>query len=356
MKELLDRTTFIHFLRFSAAAIVALAHLRDVMFADYKALLVHPLWFTGVAALTGFAGDAVMIFFVISGWLVGGGLLRDRYSAKPYSEYTVARITRLWTVLIPLFTIQALSHFPEFFRFSGAYGAGTLVGNLIGFQTVYFDFYAGNFPLWSLANETAYYAAFAGLIAAFDARFSAFTRAACLIAVISYGAVLTSSIRVYFVVWLIGALATRLRFHASNRNIYIYLLTFIAIIIFKRANNLVNNITYDIASSIPLALLLSNLPEVNCSKWKPIFGRLAAFSFSLYVVHVPLISLFNLNNSDRADLSANHLAEFCWNFALLLAFAFIYAQLFEARYSAVRQWMRGRVISPVVKESKPCPQ
>lgn len=105
MKELLDRTTFIHFLRFSAAAIVALAHLRDVMFADYKALLVHPLWFTGVAALTGFAGDAVMIFFVISGWLVGGGLLRDRYSAKPYSEYTVARITRLWTVLIPLFTI-----------------------------------------------------------------------------------------------------------------------------------------------------------------------------------------------------------------------------------------------------------
>jgi peptidoglycan/LPS O-acetylase OafA/YrhL len=326
------------------------------MFADYKALPIHPLWFTGVAAVTGFAGDAVMVFFVISGWLVGGGLLKARHSANPYSEYMVARVARLWTVLIPLFTIQALSHFPEFFRFSGPYGAGTLVGNLIGFQTVYFDTYAGNFSLWSLANETAYYVAFAVLIAAFDARFSAFTRAACLIAVISYGAVLTSSICVYFVVWLIGALATRLHFHASNRNIYICLLAFLAIIIFKRANNLVNNITYDIASSIPLALLLSNLPEVNGAKWKPIFARMAAFSFSLYVVHVPLISLFNFNKSDLADLSTHHLAEFCWSFALLLAFAFIYAQLFEARYSAVRQWMRGRVISHVVKESRPCPQ
>jgi peptidoglycan/LPS O-acetylase OafA/YrhL len=351
VKELLDRTTFIYFLRFSAAGIVALAHLRDVMFADYKALLVHPLWFTGVAALTGFAGDAVMIFFVMSGWLVGGGLLNARNSAKPYSEYTIARITRLWTVLLPLFAIQAVSHFPEFFRFSGAYGAGTLLGNLTGFQTVYFDTYAGNFPLWSLANETAYYAAFAGLIAAFDARFSAFTRAACLITVISYGAVLTGSIRVYFVVWLIGALATRLRFTVSNRNFYIYLLTFLAIIIFKRANNLVNNITYDIASSIPLALLLSNLPEVNGAKWKPIFARLAEFSFSLYVVHMPIIWLFNFNNSDLTDLSIRHLAEFCWNFALLLTFAFIYAQLFEARYSTVRQWVRGRVISRDVKQS-----
>ena len=351
MKELLDRTTFIHFLRFSAAGIVASAHLRDVTFTDYKALPIHPLWFTGVAALTGFAGDAVMIFFVISGWLVGGGLLKARYSTNKYSEYMVARITRLWTVLLPLFAIQAVSHFPEFFRFSGTYGAGTLVGNLIGFQTVYFDTYATNFPLWSLANETAYYVAFAGLIVAFDTRLSTFTRAACLIAVISYGAVLTSSICVYFVVWLIGALATRLRFPASNRNICIYLLAFLAIIVFKRANNLVNDITYDIASSIPLALLLSNLPEINGAKWKPLFARLAAFSFSLYVVHVPLIFLFNFNNSDLTDLSIHHLAQFCWNFALLLMFAFIYAQLFEARYSAVRQWMRARVISRDAKQS-----
>ena len=83
VNELLDRTTFIHFLRFSAAAIVASAHLRDIMFADYKALPSHPLWFTGVAAFTGFAGDAVMIFFVISGWLVGGGLFENSPFSQP---------------------------------------------------------------------------------------------------------------------------------------------------------------------------------------------------------------------------------------------------------------------------------
>jgi len=349
VEPLISRTTFIHFLRFSAAGVVAAAHLRDVMFADYKAVLVRPVWFTGLAGITGFAGDAVMIFFVISGWLVGGSLLNRRDSLNPYKDYVVARVSRLWSVLVPLFIIQAVCHFPGLFDVYGTYGAVTVVGNLIGLQTVYFDTYAGNFPLWSLANETAYYAAFVGLVAAFDARLSKFKRIACVVGVLSYGAILTYQIDVYFSVWLIGAMATRLRLKSSKKNIVLFASLFMFLIVFKRYNNMVNDIIFDVASSVPLALLLNSIPDSKGAKFERLLAHLAGFSFSLYVIHMPLISLFNFQSSNLMDMSVRHFDDFCFRLVLLIVLAFIYGKIFEDRYPIIRRWMSKRLTTPIAR-------
>jgi peptidoglycan/LPS O-acetylase OafA/YrhL len=54
--------------------------------------------------------EAVIVFFVLSGYFVGGGVLRAwQTGAWSWSTYAIQRLTRLWIVLIPaLFLTLAL--------------------------------------------------------------------------------------------------------------------------------------------------------------------------------------------------------------------------------------------------------
>ena len=56
-------------------------HARSLVFVDYGELQSPGLWAKGFYFLTGFGHEAVMVFFVISGYLVGGkvwSLYRER--------------------------------------------------------------------------------------------------------------------------------------------------------------------------------------------------------------------------------------------------------------------------------------
>ncbi len=102
----MKQSTAIDLARGLAAVVVAASHLRNHMLPDYK-VVEHPhLWFKVVAFLTGFGGQAVIVFFVLSGWLVGGGLLSRSGSANSLTHYAIDRISRLWTVLIPVMLLN----------------------------------------------------------------------------------------------------------------------------------------------------------------------------------------------------------------------------------------------------------
>lgn len=342
---LAERASFIHATRFVAALIVAGAHLRSAMFVDYKAVAAPPIWFAALATLSGFAGDAVMVFFVISGWLVGGSLLDARKSKHVYRDYAIARTRRLWSVMLPLFLIQAMLHPAQVPDLLGPYGAVTLAGNLLGLQTVWTSFFGGNFPLWSLANETAYYVSFALLLAVFDCNLSTRRRAICLATLCAYAAILTPSIRLYFVIWLIGALATRaplgqLRFRAAVR--HLSGTVFFLLVLYKRYYGHINEISYDIASSVSFAVLLATLPIGRTAPGANTrVARLAGFSFSLYVLHVPLIYWFDLQDAARADVSLARLGEYLARLSFILLASFLYGQAFEQRHQALRGWIIG---------------
>jgi peptidoglycan/LPS O-acetylase OafA/YrhL len=158
----------ISLLRGMAALQVAAAHLRAEFMPSLRSLEQPAQWYQGLAFFTGFAHQAVVVFFLISGWLVGGSLLNKRTEPDAIKLYAIDRITRLWTVLIPTFLlILALGILtgdidPRRVDFSpdNPYSVTALAGNLAALQTVSVPQFGGNYPLWSLANEGWYYLLF----------------------------------------------------------------------------------------------------------------------------------------------------------------------------------------------------
>jgi peptidoglycan/LPS O-acetylase OafA/YrhL len=113
-------------IRGAAAVLVLLGHLRNLFFVDFSEVVgkANPL-VKLVYLATGFSHYAVMIFFVLSGFLVGGGVLRGRMEGKwSWSLYSTNRLTRLWLVLIPALLIGAIwDHCGiHIFGTSGIYG------------------------------------------------------------------------------------------------------------------------------------------------------------------------------------------------------------------------------------------
>lgn len=162
----------------SALAVVA-GHLRAAIFVDYSPSDTTTFSDKLFYAVTALGHEAVMVFFVLSGFFVGGSILR-RGQCFRWPEYALARLTRLWVVLIPALLFTAFVDYligassPEVLAGSyyrqwssgpsseAAYSliTSTFVANVFFLQTIVAPVYGSNSPLWSLANEFWYYALF----------------------------------------------------------------------------------------------------------------------------------------------------------------------------------------------------
>ena len=89
-------------LRWLAALAVTAAHTRNLVFVDHAEVTSPTLWTNLFYFLTLFGTQAVVVFFVISGLLVGGKLVNDvkgrRFRVRVYA---IDRLTRLGIVLVP---------------------------------------------------------------------------------------------------------------------------------------------------------------------------------------------------------------------------------------------------------------
>ena len=96
-------------LRGVAAFWVFLSHWRDCLFVDYPDVHPHHLLMGAGYLSTGLGHQWVVVFFVLSGYLVGGSVLRqmatDRWSL---GGYALKRLTRLYAVLIPALILGGL--------------------------------------------------------------------------------------------------------------------------------------------------------------------------------------------------------------------------------------------------------
>ena len=71
------RLLWLDLIRGLSALAVAAGHLRLVMMCNYTDLPEPALHQTAFYVLTGLSSQAVMVFFVLSGFLVGGSALRS---------------------------------------------------------------------------------------------------------------------------------------------------------------------------------------------------------------------------------------------------------------------------------------
>ena len=105
------RTASVHLdaLRGIAAVGVCLSHLRDFFFVDYPHPAHKNLLLAAIHLVSGLRHQWVIVFFVLSGYLVGGSVLRSMALGRwSWREYLLNRLTRLYIVLVPALVLGGL--------------------------------------------------------------------------------------------------------------------------------------------------------------------------------------------------------------------------------------------------------
>lgn len=347
------------------------------MYPGLRTLADPSLWFQGFAFITGFAHQAVLVFFLISGWLVGGSLLNKVGQPGALTSYAIDRVTRLWTVLIPTFFLTLVFGFASGvlqwgvldFSATNEFSAASFAGNLFGLQGIVLDDFGGNYALWSLANETWYYTMFPLLVFLFTAprrslRFAC--GAALALAVVG----LPAAIVMYFAVWLLGVAFSRIRIDCGAGVRWAWLVPLLAASAYFRLtadNDRFDQATLgiDLLLGLMFLCLLSSLrfraaPTSLLARPLARTGKFFAdFSFSLYVLHLPLIFLLKplvLSELGRAKLSPSepvHFAIYLGMLTLLLLGAYLSALLFEARTYRIRRLVKGLITRRHVRLALP---
>ena len=213
----------LHCLRWVAAALVVASHLKPLLFVDHADLRERGLLIDCFYLLTGLGHEAVIVFFVMSGLLVGG-LSLERHRAQRFvpEEFLIQRFSRIYIVLAPallagFFWDQiGLMHFnaaglytesPKF-RMDGVAAHQLswrlLLENGLMLQHIAVPVFGSNGALWSISYEWWCYLLFffcfifiAGC-RRHDPRFH-YGAIACLLLLLLPPAVLR-----YFCIWLIG--------------------------------------------------------------------------------------------------------------------------------------------------------
>lgn len=355
----------ISLLRGLAALQVAAAHLRAEVFPGLRELADPPLAYQLLAFCTAFSHQAVVVFFLISGWLVGGSLLDKFGQPAALRNYAIDRATRLWTVLLPaLFLMLAIGIVvgtadPARASFSAAndYSVTSFAGNLFGLQTMLVQPYADNYALWSLANETWYYVQFPLLLLVFAARSRAGQLGAAL-ALVGVAAALPFPITLYFALWLLGAAFARIRIDCGMAARRLLLVLAVGIAVYFRVRGGSDDLApasffQHLAYSLPLLALLSSLqmPFAPRSTASRLLARgahfLAEFSFTLYVLHIPLIRLLRhlgeqaFGRDRLSPAVASDYAVYAGMLATIVVLSWLCYLLFESRTFRIRRAIKG---------------
>jgi peptidoglycan/LPS O-acetylase OafA/YrhL len=318
----MSRLDSLDLLRGLAALLVLAGHLRSYIFLDLAQAGVE----SGIPVkvfyfVTGLGHQSVIIFFGLSGFLVGGkaldNILRNRFS---WPRYLLRRLTRLWIVIIPTLLLTLLldriglelTHGIGYDgRYYDLYSSGphnaagvdhslvAAIGNLVFLQTISVPRFGSNIPIWSLANEFWYYvvfplAAWIGL-----ARVPAVGRALGLAILLTLVMMLPGWILAYGAIWVAGAAAAWCSsrpalsgfFRAVSVRISAAALLFVAMVA-KSPSFGPGDLAFGIAVALTLPVI-AHLPNLN-GKWAGVARASSEVSYTLYLTHFPLLTLIVL--------------------------------------------------------------
>jgi peptidoglycan/LPS O-acetylase OafA/YrhL len=354
-----------------AALAVVIYHLRGILFLDADAGLSAP-WKIFYFA-TGFGHQAVMIFFVLSGyWITKTVARRSAGGGFAWSDYAIDRLSRLWVVLIPALLLGGI--FDSIGRYEiaapiylGVQGTNTLlaydvashlslrnfVGSLAFVQTLLVKPFGSNGSLWSLANEFWYYVWFPPLYLSLRGRRPSIAVTFVLITMAAFPTLLPG-----FVCWLFGSLlfyATQTAtIHTAPRPRMVValsaaILLFFGVLVTSRIPNLpVDGSIQDLAISGSFALLLFVLIRSarTYPHWlTPLCRYGAGSSYSLYAVHFPLVVLLAalfVTPAHRLAPSGRLLVSFVLIAFVAIVFGYGLSVVTEANTSKLRRLLKKK--------------
>ena len=203
-------------LRFIAAFMVLLSHTRNDFFCDYSSLPAEQQnFYSFVFYVVGRMGhEAVIVFFVLSGFLVGGRTI-ERIKDKTINlrVYAINRFSRIYpplTISIIFFYITTL------FVPTETWDWKTAIGNFLNLQGILCDSLVN--PFWSLSYEWWFYIVLALLGFSFKSTTNAKRMLGFCLAFMAIGVfVVGEMFIVYLVIWFLGAVAYLIRPTKSNK-------------------------------------------------------------------------------------------------------------------------------------------
>ena len=369
---------FIDTARWIAATFVALHHCHgvfvnqaDIMSAPH-APPVYVWWF--LTAYT-FAHGAVVVFFVLSGFLVGGAVIERARAGKAYLRtYLIDRTSRIYVVLLPTLALCAildlagrqifagLGVYEQSF-YVGAFQPIYLLGSLVNMQGIWTPVFGTDMALWSLGMEYWYYIVCALLLLPLCSAYAKGLRwAGFALGVVLFVALAASPSYFAFgaCVWAFGALM-RIAPRPLMRSKWLALVCWLAVVgamrIGTRGAILEAHPVKELVDAAN-ALLFGNLllslrfDAGEGFSWcrRQIHHRLADFSYTLYAVHMPLLAwlwalaAWCMGPGWRLQLATPaHYAAAVGALVLLMLASFALSRVTEARTGDVRAWLR-RVI------------
>jgi peptidoglycan/LPS O-acetylase OafA/YrhL len=302
--------------RAAAAMMVLMAHALPIIFIPFRELGPSDIGWKMVYFVCSLGHQAVIVFFVLSGYLIGKEVLRQsRASTWLLSDYLIKRLVRLYVVLLPALVATALldhigtawlnasiyngtmdSVYSSTSAIANSSGWRNFLLNAVFLQTIAAPTFGSNNPLWSLANEFWYYIFFGTAVCCFLARANKASLALGAILIVGLCVVLPPWLTLYGIIWLFGVAAAALTLARPELN-------------FDRRVRWLHVVLFVAAVCVSRIASRSHLPDFMmgtlCAAGLSIFRRLESpgawltrpiqfisdISYSLYLFHFPFICL-----------------------------------------------------------------
>ncbi len=355
-----------------AALAVLFSHVRGLFFVPYHELAYHPVAITVLYAATSLGHQAVIVFFVLSGFFIVSSVVSSfDQGTWSWTAYLVNRIVRLSLVLIPALFFclfldrlgMALPSLAAFYRHPVRNVISTSVASLETFRNFIGSFFymqgiltqpfGSNSPLWSLSYEFWYYILFPVALCALTRKVRPTLRAVYLGAAISIVFFVGHVIALYFLIWLAGGAIGLMLLHGrmqlrlgwANAAAIVPLACTLGFSIVKPLDS---GFLMDSVVAVGFAMWMYSLiemPEKQVGEFHAKTARrLAGFSYTLYLTHFPVVFFIRASihqNAWRPDLI--HITYAAGIAAAATMIAYGLSQITEAKTSLVRHKVMGLV-------------
>lgn len=308
-------------------------------------------------ALTRAGTEWVLVFFVLSGYLVGGKVadkvMRDQFDVRSYAR------DRLTRIMVPLLPTLIWSGAVAFYIGRDA-TVLSFVGNIFGLQGVIVSAYGGNFPLWSLAYEIWFYV-LAGAVACLPTTSGMLRITAIFLITITF-AIFTRLDPVFLFAWLIGAatfsLGTRPALHYLG---ILGLLLAVLGYVFSQLTSATDSVdltswsAYTPSNSVATLILATGIalilpyvsrktpPEGVMAKIERVGTTLATSSYTLYLTHYPVLYLWDhFMPYTYPAITLESIAIYVIRILSCMLFAWLLYLPFERQTHRIRQFFANR--------------
>ena len=321
---------------------------------------------------------AVLIFFVLSGYLVGGSTLlnRNRFS---WRRYTIARFSRIYIVLIPalllILSLDGLSYaidpsnpvcslvWPRGAIGSVAlydrYSTTNVIWTLFLVQEIFGTSVGSGGQLWSLSYEWIFYFLFPAIVLMARRLSGSWL---ILVGVLSFAGLTIIFKRAplgwLFILWCLGAGSRHLQSSLAMPKAVAWLGAATCAAAFFLTPLLPFRLAeFHVAAGLAVYLSRFDPGKGNTiSRWERSF---ADFSYSLYLIHLPVIVFLAFIANRLGLLPPQGIAVSFLSIGMIFgglapafALAYIFGRLFEARTDPLRRWL-GALGRPPVTSTDP---